>query len=680
VALKEEHITEKHGVTLDDPYFWMRERGAEKVLSYLRAENDYTASQLAHTTDLQKRIYDEMLSRIKQTDVEVPYPWDNYYYYSRTEEGKQYSIFCRKEGKDGPEQILLDENLLAEGHEFSETAVQSISPNHKLLAYSHDTVGSEEYTIFIKDLSTGELLKEAIPNTYYSFEWANDNQTFFYTILDEAHRPFKVMRHKLGTDISQDVMIFHEEDERFNLGLDKTMDDKYIFICSESQITSEAWFINADNVDTEKFQLFLPRTNGVEYSVYHQNDRFLIKTNADGATNFKLMEVLESEFEPGTKNGWKEKYPYNPEVKLNYLSTFKDYLVIWERVGGMTTMSVLTLATGELTKASFPEELYVVTTGTNANYDQSFVQIEYQSLITPETTYNYNLKDHSLELLKRKEVLGGFDGSEYFSQRIYAKSRDGKDIPISIVYKKALFKPDGESLMLLYGYGAYGHTIEPYFNSNRLSLLDRGFVYAIAHIRGGGSMGRPWYEDGKLLKKRNTFNDFIDSAKFLHENKFSNPSKTAIMGASAGGLLMGAVLNMAPELFAAAVADVPFVDCINTMSDTSIPLTVSEFEEWGNPEDKEYFEYMISYSPYDNVGARNYPPLLVVSALNDQRVQYWEPSKWVAKLRAHKTDSNVLLLRTFMEEGHAGASGRYDALKEVAFTYAFIVDRFLGSK
>eukprot|EP01125_Pyxidicula_operculata_P016075 TRINITY_DN5502_c0_g1_i1.p1 TRINITY_DN5502_c0_g1~~TRINITY_DN5502_c0_g1_i1.p1 ORF type:complete len:737 (-),score=170.27 TRINITY_DN5502_c0_g1_i1:82-2292(-) len=684
VAEKIERITNIHGVELKDDYYWMRERDEEKVRNYLIEENKYTEAKMKHTEEFQKKLYDEFLSRIKQTDNSVPVPHGPYYYYKRTEEGKQYPIFCRKlasneeELEKATEEIYLDQNVLAEGHSYSGLGVREVSPNHQLLAYSHDVEGDEIYTIYIKDLKTGELLSEAIENTYYGFEWANDGKTFFYTTLDDAHRPFKVMKHVIGSQ-EPDELIHHETDEKFFVGLAKTRDEKYIFIECGSQVTDEVHYLDANHPEG-KFTVFLPREQSVEYKLYHQNDYFLIQTNADKATNFKLMKVGVSEYKPGTKENWKEIIPHRPEIMLSGLTTFKDYLVIWEREDGMTTMKVLNLASGVTTKVSFSESVYTVEESVNCNYNSKKVRITYESLQTPLSVFDYNMEENTRKLLKEEEVLGGYDRTLYYSKREYAVSHhDGTKVPLSMIYKKDLFKGDGSNPSFLYGYGSYGVNIDPYFTSKYLSFLDRGFVFVIAHVRGGGEMGRQWKENGKLLHKKNTFHDFIAAAKFLIENKYTSASKLAISGASAGGLLMGAVVNMAPELFHAVVADVPFVDVINTMLDPTIPLTVGEYEEWGNPEDKTYFDYMLSYSPYNNIEAKNYPNILAIGAINDPRVQYWEPAKWVAKMRTLKTDNNTLLLKMYMEEGHAGASGRYDSLKEYAFSFAFVLDT-LGFK
>jgi len=672
IATKKPHITQLHGREMTDNYYWLREKKTKEVVDYLEAENAYTAAQLKHTEDLQKKLYEEFLSRIKQTDEDVPYPYGPYYYYTRTVEGQQYSIRCRKAGSlDAPEEIILDENVLAEGLEYSSLGITGISPNHKLYAYNHDKEGDEKYTLYIKDLETGKLLSDVIPNTYYSFEWANDNKTFFYTILDHACRSFKVFRHTLGCE--EETLIMHEEDEKFSLDIEKTEDDKYLLMTSNSSTTSEVWILDADN-PLGKWEVFVPRSKGIEYSITHQNDRFFITTNEDGATNFKLMEVLRSEVEFGTRKNWKQVGEYDPLVKLDSITVFKNYTVYWERRNGLTSMRVKRLSDNNITLVTFSEPVYVVRESVNANYDTNIVRISYQSMVTPKSTIDYNMDTNEQTLKKQEEVLGGYDKSEYQSEAIFATAKDGTRVPMSIVYKKALWKRDGTCPMLLYGYGSYGYTVEPTFNSNRLSFLERGMAYVIAHIRGGGAMGRPWYDAGKVLTKRNTFTDFIACAQHLVDEKYTSSDRLATMGASAGGLLMGAVANMAPHLFHSVVADVPFVDAINTMLDETIPLTVGEFEEWGNPKELEAFEYMLSYSPYDNIEAKDYPKMLFIAAWNDPRVQYWEPAKMVAKLRATKTGNSTLLLRTFMEEGHAGASGRYDSLKETAFTYGFILD------
>ncbi len=652
-----------------DNYFWLRERNNPEVLDYLRSENAYTETVMKHTEDLQTKLYEEMKGRIKETDLTVPVKIDDYYYYSRTEEGKQYSISCRKhKSLDANEEILLDQNELAEGYDYFQLGAFQISPNHQLLAYSVDTTGSEQYTLCVKDLSTDSLLPDKISNTYYSVEWANDNQTLFYNILDEAKRPYKVFRHTLGTDPGEDVLVYHEEDERFFLDIKKSKSKKYLFFVLESQVTSEVRYLDANN-PTGRFEVIHPREHEHEYSVYHQGDRFLILTN-DQAKNFRLMEAPIT---GPSRDNWKEFIPHREEVKLEYLDVFRDYLVVYERVNGLKKIRVMDLTKVTDYHLDFDEPVYVIYGGFNPDFNSTKLRFTYMSMITPRTVYDYDMVKKTKELKKQKEVLGGYDSSLYQTERIYATASDGKKVPMSILYNKRMEK-NGKNPVYLYGYGAYGSTMDPYFSSNRFSLINRGFVFVIAHIRGGGYLGRSWYEDGKLLRKKNSFSDFISCAEHLIAEKYASPEHLVISGGSAGGLLIGAVVNMRPELFKAVVADVPFVDVVNTMLDPTIPLTVIEFEEWGNPADNAYYDYMKTYSPYDNVEAKDYPHLLITAGLNDPRVQYWEPTKWTAKLRAKKTDSNILLLKTNMGAGHGGPSGRYDYLKEIAFEYAFILD------
>ncbi len=657
-----------------DYYHWLRNRENPKVIDYLKAENAYTEANMSHTADLQEQLYKEMLSRIKETDESVPVKRDGYFYYTRTEKGLQYPIHCRKKGSlEAQEEILLDENQLAKGHKFFAIGIFAVSPNHRYLAYSVDTTGSETYTIYIKDLKTGKLFQEAIPNTYYSFAWANDNQHFFYTVLDAAKRPYKLFRHQLGTAADNDQLVHHEKDEKFFISVRRSKSGKYIFMNLASQVTSEERFINADR-PLQKFKVFAPRKYKVEYSVRHQGKYFYILTNED-AINFKLMRTRTTNI---SRSNWQEVIAHNPQVMLERIEPFKNYLVILMKDRGLKKIRVTDLRNGQTHFVDFEEPVYTVSFSGNVQYDTDWLRFRYQSLITPTSTYDYNMKTREKVLKKKREIPGGYDASQYRMERIYATAKDGTKIPISVLYRKGL-KKDGSNPAYLYGYGSYGISMEPYFRSNIFSLVDRGFVYAIAHIRGGGDLGRQWYEDGKLLKKKNTFTDFIACAEYLINEGFTSAQKLAIAGGSAGGLLMGAVVNMRPDLFKAVIAHVPFVDVLNTMLDPTLPLTVIEYDEWGNPNIEEYYWYIKSYAPYENVTAQNYPNMLVTAGLNDPRVSYWEPAKWVAKLRHLKTDNNLLLLKTNMGAGHMGASGRYDYLKEVAFDYAFVLDR-LGVK
>ena len=670
VAAKQPHELVTHGDKRIDYYYWLRQQENAQVIDYLQAENDYTAAKMKHTEELQTSLYNEMLSRIQETDLSVPYRIKDYYYYSRTIEGQGYSIFCRKyQSLAGEEEILLDQNELAAGKEFFSLGAASISPNQKILAYSTDTTGAEKYTLFFLDLTTRELYSETIPDTYYSLAWGNDNQTIFYTKVDDAHRPYQLWRHLLGSDPKNDVLLYQEDDEAYYLGVEKTRSRAYILLELGSKITSEVHYLDANQPDG-KFQLFQPRQTGIEYSIEHHSDRFYIITNEE-AINFKLMETPVNSPD---KANWKTVIPHREEVMLEGIDAFADYLVIYERKGGLPTGRIQTLATGEITELTFPEPTYSFSEGNNPEFNTTKWRFGYSSMITPSSVFDYDLKTGERELKKETEVLGGYDRTLYTSERLIAIASDGTEVPISLVYKKGITK-DGSNPLWLTGYGSYGYSYPATFSSLRLSLLDRGFVFAIAHIRGGEEMGRKWYENGKFLHKKNTFTDFIACAEHLIAEQWTNSDRLVISGGSAGGLLMGAAINLRPDLFKAVVADVPFVDVLTTILDTSLPLTVLEWEEWGNPNQPEYYEYIKSYSPYDNVEAKDYPALLVTAGLNDSRVKYWEPAKWTAKLRELKTDNNLLLLKTNMSAGHGGASGRYESLKEIAFEYAFVLDQ-----
>jgi oligopeptidase B len=659
---------ETHGDLRIDDYFWLRERDNPDVIAYLEAENRYTETVMAPASALQEQLYQEMRARIKETDETVPVQIDDFWYYQRTEEGKQYPIFCRKRGTlDEPEEVLLDQNELAAGLDFLRLANFQVSPNHRYLAYAVDTAGAEAYTLRVKDLRTGQHLADEIPNTYYGLEWSNDSQTLYYTVLDPAKRPYRLFRHTLGAAPQEDELVFEEDDEMYFLSVSKSKSKRYIFVELNSKITSEVHVIDADDPGAQP-RVIQPRIHGVEYSLEHHGDRFFILTN-DQAQNFRVMTAPVHQPD---RSHWEEFLPHQPAVKLDRLEMFADHLAIFEREQGLRHIRVVDLATKRAHRVSFPETVYTVSPGPNPNFDTVVLRFHYSSLVTPDSVYDYHMAEGVLELKKQDEVKG-YDPSQYETERAWATAADGVRIPISLVYPKGIQR-DGNNRMLLYGYGSYGASIEPRFQIPRLSLLERGFIFAIAHIRGGGEMGREWYEDGKFLRKKNTFTDFIAAAEHLIGEGYTRPEKLAIMGRSAGGLLMGAVTNMRPDLFRTVIAGVPFVDVINTMLDPSIPLTVIEYEEWGNPNDPVYYEYMKSYSPYDNVQAKAYPHILVTAGLNDPRVQYWEPAKWVAKLRRMKTDNNRLLLKTNMGAGHAGASGRYDYLKEIAFEYAFLLD------
>lgn len=656
-----------HGDTRIDNYFWLRDRSDPDVMTYLEAENRYTDEVMAPTKPLQEKLYSEILGRIQETDLSVPVRRDDFFYYTRTEEGKAYPIHCRKYSSlEAPEEILLDANALAEGQKYFRIGNFAVSPNHRLLAYSSDLEGDEGYTIFVKDLESGELLPDRIANTYYTLEWANDNRTFFYTVLDKARRPYQVFRHAL--DGGADALVYEEADGRFALGLMKTRSRRFIFIGLGSPLTSEVRFLDADAPQGE-FQVMLPRRQGVEYDASHHGDYFYIRSN-DKAKNFRLVRAHVDS--PADDAAWQEVIPGRASVTIEGVDSFENHLVIYERERGLEQISIRDAEGGFSHYIEFPDPVYTVGATGNAEYRTSLLRFHYSSLVTPVSVFDYDMVTRSRELKKQYEVRGGYDASEYSSERIFAKSPDGAEVPISLVYRKG-FEKNGRSPLLLYGYGAYGHSIDPGFSSDRLSLLDRGFAFAIAHVRGGAELGEEWHDQGKLLAKKNTFIDFIACAEHLIQSRYTSPERLAILGGSAGGLLVGAVLNMRPELFHAAIAKVPFVDTLNTALDATLPLTVAEYEEFGNPAEKEYYDYIKSYSPYENVAAHEYPTMLVTAGLNDPRVSYWEPAKWVAKLRTFKTDSNVLLLKTNMGSGHFGPSGRYEAIKETAFDYAFLL-------
>ncbi len=658
-----------NGDIREDNYYWLRERGDSQVIAYLEAENAFTDSMMKHTEDEQEKLFQELKGRIRETDEDVPAKKGNYYYYTRTEEGKQYKIYCRKDGSlEAIEDILLDVNKLAEGHDYCNIGVYQVSPNHSLLAYSVDTTGGETYDLYVLDLSTKALLPDVIPNTSYSCEWANDNKTVFYTTMDETKRPDKVHRHTLGNDPAKDVLVFSEPDQSYFTGISRTRSDKYLFISVSSISTSEYRFLDA-STPAGKFTVIQPRQKDMEYYVDHHGDQFYISSN-ENAKNFKLMTVPTKN---PAKASWKEIIPHRDSVKIDNFDLFKNHLVVYERESGLNHIRVINLTTNNDYRVEFPEPVYDFQLTGNLEYDTDDLRFIYFSLVTPRTVFDYDLNTKERELKKEYEVKG-YDRTLYESQRIFATAADGRKIPMSIVYKKPL-KLDGSTPLYLYGYGSYGISMDPYFSSNRISYLDRGMIFVLAHIRGGGEMGRFWYDEGKLLNKKNTFNDFIACAEHLIAEKYTNSGRMVIGGGSAGGLLVGSVINMRPDLFEVAVADVPFVDVINTMLDSTIPLTVTEYEEWGNPNDSQYYYYMKSYSPYDNVAPQEYPNLLITAGLNDPRVQYWEPAKWCARLRATKTGDDWLLLKTNMGAGHGGASGRYDFLKEIAFEMAFIFDR-----
>lgn len=660
-----------HGDTRVDNYYWLNERENPDVIAYLEAENAYKDKMLEHTKAFQEKLFEEMKGRIKEDDQSVPYLDNGYFYLTRYEQGSEYPIYERKKGNlDAKAELLLNVNDLAKPYDYFNVTGLSVSPDNKILAYNEDTLSRRIYTMRFKNLETGELLPDQIPGIEgYGAAWANDNKTLFYVLKDlQTLRGYKIMKHKLGTPTSQDQEIFNEANEEFNAFVYKTKSKKYIVIGSSQTLSNEYWVLDANTPDG-KFRVIQPRERKLEYSIDHYGDKFYILTNLD-AKNFRLMEAPESKT---TKENWKEVIPHRSDVLLEGMDIFKDYLVLSERKNGITQIRIRPWNGSAEHYIQFPEEAYVAYTSTNREFNTDLLRLSYQSMTTPNTTFDYNMKSKTFKQLKQQEVLGGFNSSDYVTERTYVTARDGVKVPVSIVYKKG-FKKDGKGPLLLYAYGSYGASMDPSFSSSRLSLLNRGFAYAIAHIRGGQEMGRQWYEDGKLLKKKNTFTDYIDCAEWLIANKYTNKENIYAMGGSAGGLLMGAVVNMRPDLFKGVIAAVPFVDVVTTMLDESIPLTTFEFDEWGNPKNKEYYGYMKSYSPYDNVEAKDYPAMLVTTGLHDSQVQYFEPAKWVAKMREMKTDKNPLLLHTNMEAGHGGASGRFRALKEVAMEYAFILD------
>ena len=656
-----------------DNYFWLREKENPEVIAYLEAENAYTDAIMKHTEKLQEKLYEEMKARIKETDVDVPEKIDDYYYYSRSEEGQQYKLYCRKKDSlDGVEEVLLNPNDLAEEGQFFSVDEFKVSDDHNLLAYAVDTTGYENYVIYFKDLRSGEYLSDTLIGCNDDIVWANDNKTVFYTTLGSVNIPNELWRHTLGDKQSDDTMVYHEDDDRFFLYIYKTKSKSHIMLGLSSKITWETHYLDA-NKPYGKFRVIHPRTHDFRYEVSERGGDFYIRTNADGARNFKVMKV--STKNPALKN-WRDFIPYRDSVKIEGIEEFKDHLVVLERVKGLMKVRVLSYDKSTDYYIDFPEETYRVAGTGNHDMNTDIFRFMYMSFTTPRSIYDYNLSDQSRELLKRYEVLGDFNPDDYQAERFFAIAPDGAEIPISLVYRKGMMKKDGANPLLLGGYGSYGFSSDPYFSSSRLSLLNRGFINAIAHIRGGGEMGEQWYEDGKFLNKKNTFTDFIACAEHLIKEGYTSKDKLVAWDGSAGGLTVGAAANMRPDLFGAVIGSVPFVDVLNTMLDETIPLTVLEYDEWGNPNEEEYYWYMKSYSPYDNVSAQNYPPMLIKCGLNDPRVQYWEAAKWAAKLRANKTDDNILLLKTNMGSGHLGASGRYDYLKEVAFDYAYLLDLF----
>ncbi|RKS20487.1 oligopeptidase B [Flavobacterium endophyticum] len=672
VAKKIPKTLEKHGDKRVDDYFWLNDRENKEVIDYLNSENQYYEQTTAHTKEFQKRLFEEMKGRIKEDDASVPYFFNGYWYITRFELGKDYPIYARKKGSlTAKEEILFDCNELAKGHSYFQLGGLSISPDNKYASFGVDIVGRRIYTVQVKDLQTGKIFTDKIENTTGSSTWANDNKTLFYTQQDkQTLRSDKVFKHKLGKKQSEDILVYDEVDDTFNVSVSKEKSKKYIVISSSSTLTTEFRTLLADNPDGE-FKVFQPRVRGMEYSIAHYNDSFYVLTNKDNATNFKLMKTPEN---ATSQENWKDLIPHRDDVLLEDIEIFKDYLVIGERSNGLNKIRIMPWNGKEEYYLPFGSETYTANISTNPDFDTQILRYSYQSLGTPSSVIDFNMKTKEKEIKKEQQVLGGkFDKNNYIEERVWATAQDGTKIPISMIYRKGI-KKDGKNPLLLYAYGSYGATMDPYFSSTRLSLLDRGFIYAIAHIRGGEDMGRLWYENGKLLHKKNTFTDFIDCSKYVINEKFTSKEHLYAEGGSAGGLLMGAVVNMAPELYHGVIAQVPFVDVITTMLDDTIPLTTGEYDEWGNPNEKEYYDYMKSYSPYDNVKAQDYPNMYVSTGLHDSQVQYWEPAKWVAKLRTLKTDNNLLFLDTNMDAGHGGASGRFEALKELAKEFSFLLD------
>ena len=663
---------EKFGDVRIDNYFWLNDRKNPEVIDYLNKENAYYKKMTAHTKVFQKALFEEMKSRIKEDDESVPYLYNGYYYITRFEVGKDYPIYSRKkESLSAKEEIMFDCNKLSKGHAYFQLGGLSISPDNTYVTFAVDTIGRRIYSIKVKNLKTNEILDDKIENTSGDSTWANDNKTIFYTHQDkETLRSDKVFKHKLGTNSANDVLVFEEKDDTFNLDVSKEKSKKYIVISSSSTLTTEYRTLLADNPDG-KFTVFQKRVRGLEYDISHFGDSFYIVTNKDKATNFKLMKTPEN---ATSKENWIDLIPHREDVLLEDIEIFKNFLVVEERSNGLNKIRIMPWNGKGEYYLPFESETYTAYTTTNVDFDTDILRYSYQSMTTPSSVIDFNMKTKTKEIKKEQQVLGGkFDKNNYTEERIWATAKDGTKIPISMVYRKGL-KNDSKNPLLLYAYGSYGHSMDATFSSTRLTLLDRGFIFAIAHIRGGEDLGRQWYEDGKLLKKKNTFTDFIDCSKFVIQQKYTSPEHLYAEGGSAGGLLMGAVVNLAPELYHGVIAQVPFVDVITTMLDETIPLTTGEYDEWGNPNLKKYYNYMMSYSPYDNVKKQNYPNIYVSTGLHDSQVQYWEPAKWVAKIRSMKTDNSVLFLDTNMEAGHGGASGRFEAIKELAKEYSFLLD------
>ena len=659
-----------HGDRRVDPYYWLREKDNPEVIAYLEAENSYADAVLAPTLALQETIYREIVGRVQETDTSAPTLYEGWWTYTRTVEGLDYEIYCRRHRTmEAPEEVLLDGNELAKGHEYFDLGYVDRSLDDTLLAYAVDLDGSERHELRFRDLATGADLDDVIRGVYYGSAWSADSRTFFYVMPDVAVRPYQVWRHVLGTPAKDDVLVMQEDDERFELSVEQTKSERYVIFTSTSQVTSESRFIRSDQPEAEP-ELVEARRHGIEYNIAHQGDRFLILTN-DGARNFRLMAAPVSS--PG-RASWEEVVPERAGVRLNFTDVHIDHVVLGERSEGLQLLEVLDSNTGDLHVVTQPDPAYTAFPGSDPNYDSPVMRFYYTSLTVPFSAVDYDMRTRDRTVVKEQPVRGGYDRANYVTERLWAVAKDGVRVPMAIVYRRGI-RRDGSSPALLNGYGAYELSSDPMFDPARLTMLDRGFVFAIAHVRGGGEMGREWYEDGKFLHKTNTFTDFIACAEQLVELGYTNPRRLAIRGRSAGGLLIGAVLNMRPDLFACAVAQVPFVDALTTMLDDKLPLTVNEFDEWGNPADADFYRYMKAYSPYDNVRAAAYPALLVTAGLNDPRVSYWEPAKWVAKLRSLNHGDRAVLLKTEMGSGHSGPSGRYDSWREEALITAFVLDQ-----
>ena len=655
-----------------DNYFWLNDRENPEVIDYLNKENQYYQEMTAHTNNFQKELFEEMKSRIKEDDQSVPYLYNGYYYITRFETGSDYPIYSRKKGSlTAKEEILFNCNELAKGHKFFKLGGLSVSSDNQYIAFSVDTVGRRIYTVQIKNLVTGELFNDKIENTTGDSTWANDNVTLFYTRQDEQTlRSDKVFKHKLNTDSAIDTLVYFEKDDTFSVEVTKEKSKKYIVISSSSTMTTEFRTLLADQPDGE-FKVFQKRVRGLEYDIAHFDNHFYVLTNKDDATNFKLMKTPEL---ATAKENWVDLIEHREDVLIEDIDIFRDFLVVTERSNGLNTIRIMPWSGEGAYYLPFESETYTAYTSTNVDFDTDILRYGYQSMATPASIIDFNMKTLEKQIMKEQEVLGGkFDKNNYTEERVWAIAQDGTKVPISMVYRKEL-KKDGSNPLLQYAYGSYGYSMDATFSSTRLSLLDRGFIFAIAHIRGGEDLGREWYEDGKLLNKKNTFTDFIDCSNYLIAKKYTSPAHLYAEGGSAGGLLMGAIANIAPELYNGIIAQVPFVDVVTTMLDDTIPLTTGEYDEWGNPNVKKYYNYIKSYSPYDNIKSQDYPSMYVSTGLHDSQVQYWEPAKWVAKLRVFKTDKNAIYLDTNMNAGHGGASGRFEALKELAKEFSFLLD------